>query len=120
MPDDEGWQVLKIKVEGSTAVRSALTTWFAETGMEITLRRTYSIFDGPNGEHFTFFLADARNEGSTTGTFMPIREIADLPVASGAERSMLDRYVRETEARAYGFYVGDSETGYVHASPQDD
>jgi len=119
--DEAGWSVPKLRVEGSAAIRTALTDWFANRGMAVTLRRTYSIFDGPRGEHFSYFLADGIDgaSGSTIGRFVPLDDIASLPIASAAERAMLDRFVRETEAKSYGFYVGDSVTGYVHAMSTD-
>lgn len=120
MPDGDGWAPPQIRLDPGVSPRTALADRFAELGIDVALGNTYSIYDGRQGEHFTFFLARAA-EGAACGTgrFVPLDELSDTAVASPAERAMLDRFVRETRAQAYGFYVGDSVTGYVHAMPDD-
>lgn len=119
VPEDDGWSLPCVRIDGDGSVRTGLTDWFAAAGLSITLRRTYSIFDGNEGEHFTYFLASTGVVKTEIGQFIPLAELGGLAIASAAERAMLDRFVHENETGAFGFYVGDSVSGYVHAQSDD-
>lgn len=114
-----GWAVPKIHLDPKASVRTALSDWFADNGLPVTLGRTYSVYDGDKGEHFTFFLATPAGEPDTAG-FVPLDALGEADFESSAERSMLERFAAETRTQSFGFYVGDSVSGYVHAMDRDD
>ncbi|MEQ8666724.1 MAG: flavin reductase [Rhodospirillales bacterium] len=121
MQTPAGWAVPRIQLDPTASVRTALGDWFAADGVPVDLGRTYSVYDGDRGEHFTFFLGTALTGATAgSGTFVPLGDIAGLAFATPAERSMMDRFVTETRTRSFGFYVGDSVTGYVHKMDGDD
>ncbi|MGI9405500.1 MAG: flavin reductase family protein [Hyphomicrobiaceae bacterium] len=49
------------------------------------------------------------------GRFVPFNDIDPETFPSGAERSMMARYLKERKEAQFGIYVGDNETGHVHA-----
>ena len=113
-----------VEIEHGQPVRATLTDWFAVAGVPIRLDKAYSVFDGKAGEHFTFFLAQAAEAGDIDGgerlgRFVPIGELESQSFVSEAIRAMLTRFMFESQSRSFGFYVGDSDTGYVHAMPDD-
>lgn len=112
----DGLSPPKVEIDRSASVRHAVADWFAAHGAPIRLGKAYSIFDGRGGEQFTYFLAEAEiADPGSVGRFVPIGDLAQAKIASAAEKAMLDRFALETRTQSFGFYVGDSVSGYVHA-----
>ncbi len=119
--DANGFSVPKTDVDSNTPVRTSVMDWFSTAGVSVELGSTYSMFDGDSGQHYTYFLATAADDRVCAGgQYIPIDGLEKCPIASPAERSMMQRFVFETRTQSYGFYVGDSSTGYIHSLPSGD
>jgi flavin reductase (DIM6/NTAB) family NADH-FMN oxidoreductase RutF len=111
-----GFSVPSTRIDPRHSTRTALSAWFAECGVPIQLGKAYSVFDGKGGAHFMYFLATGdRHDPGTIGRFVGINDLRALTYASHADRTMIERFVLESRTGRFGLYVGNSDTGYVHA-----
>ena len=113
----DGWRPPQIRVSSHQQARVAMREHLQNNGVTARIETAYSIFDSTtDAAQFTFFRA-AANAGDvpTVGTFVDLKELASLTFATSAHRAMLMRYAEEHSARNFGLYVGDTETGLVHA-----
>lgn len=114
--DTTGFALPVVEVDHTESVRDAVIRNFRTHGVVINLGKAYSIFDGPEGEQFTYFLATTTSpDPGTMGHFVPTEDLAEVPVRGRPERATLLRFAEESRNRVFGFYVGDSASGYIHA-----
>lgn len=109
------YAVPRRRIDTQASTRTAVSVWFDQVGLPIRLGKTYSVFDGKDGEHFIYFLAESEmRDPGHIGRFVRIEDLAALTYASDADRAMLERFTLESGTRRFGLYVGDSDAGYVH------
>lgn len=109
----------KIDVARHISASRAIEAEIAAHGISAQMGPTYSVYDGVAGEHFIFFLATVTapvedQELLADLAFHPLDTVLSLPIQDRAEHAMLQRFVSESGAQSFGFYVGDSAAGYVH------
>jgi ADP-ribose pyrophosphatase YjhB (NUDIX family) len=106
---------------GETTEQAALREVWEETGVRAEIVSPYSIFSVPRiSEVYILFRAQALEITGRWGAetrdcrfFAP----ADIPWESiyyPAIRQILERYIEEKAAGAYGMYMGNDDSGRVH------
>lgn len=110
-----GYQVPQMSVGRTCSAHKTVEEWVAGQGLAAEIGPTYAVYDGAQGEHFIFFLAKAETDHAPTHSdFVPMDALCECAFTSKAERAMLERLATETQTQSFGFYVGDSVSGYVH------
>lgn len=119
--DDQSIGLPSVRLGTETGARSAICQHFASLGLRVDIGRVYSVFDdSTTGEHYIYFrakLADASMPPSFVS--LPINSLGDLAWSTSAQARMMSRFAQEYRNNAFGLYVGDSQSGEVHADGPD-
>lgn len=117
---DQGYAPPHCVLNERSRVRDTLQSWLANAGLQVELGKAYSVFDDrSSGTHNTYFLAQAKTDvAGGLGSFVPIGELTDMAARDAfapGHSTMIQRYALEREAGRFALYVGDEESGDVHA-----
>ncbi len=113
---EKGLQLPSVEIENRNGALGAIQKHLADNNNKVELGPVYSIFDDKkSGEYSVYFLANSDSqETSALGDFYPVESLIDLPMASNALKTMLDRYSLERKSGVFGLYLGDDSEGDVH------
>jgi flavin reductase (DIM6/NTAB) family NADH-FMN oxidoreductase RutF len=107
---------------GASTEQGTLLGRLAGDGIEVDRPFLFAVYDDAKTHHL-FYRAEVRTlsgdklERARCGSrFLPFGEIPWGRIADPAEKTMLERYIREREADAFGIYVGDAASGSLHSA----
>lgn len=91
----------------------------AAGGIEVDRPFLFAAYDDAKSHHL-FYRAEVRklsaghSDREAGWKFLRFVEIPWGRIADPAEKTMLERYIRERESDAFGIYVGDAASGAIH------
>ena len=117
---DDGICLPLLALDDQQGARSTLIQHFATIGLEVSIGPVYSLYDDTERtSRCTFFKATVATDCTDgPGVFIPISELSSHVFADAAQQVMIERFVRESESKEFGLYIGDSQVGEVHRDVQ--
>lgn len=113
---DKGLELPSVEIEDRNGALGAIQKHLEDNNSKVELGPVYSIFDNQKtGEYSVYFLANSDSQdASELGDYYAVESLVDLPMASNALKTMLDRYALERKSGVFGLYLGDHKAGDVH------
>lgn len=100
---------------GDTGDPGSLIGKVRAAGVDAELSFLFAVYEDPDtGAHSIVYRGEARAvDADAAAALVPFPDIPWDRIADPAERSMIERYVREREEDSFGIYVGDAASGRV-------
>ena len=113
-PSDTGIRLPHFRVPARTSALDTLTHAVDGTGIEIGA--VYSIYTDTKADRsYTFYRGTApTQEVGDLGHFIPLASVPASLSGPIAERTIIERYILESQSQQFGLYVGDDEYGDLH------
>lgn len=115
--DARGYRLPQVPVSRRSGAAQAIAALFAGANLAVRLGPVFSIFDDTaTGDTYTYYRGAAQvPDTGGLGSYVPVHDLAALPFAWQAERTMVERYVMERAIGHFGLYLGDELQGDVQA-----
>ena len=113
-PTETGLRLPHFRVPARTSALDTLTHALDGTGIEIGA--VYSIYTDTKADRsYTFYRGTAPSvKVANLGRFLPLGSVPQALTGPMAERTIIERYILESQNQQFGLYVGDDEYGDLH------